>query len=65
MRVVIDVQRCTGHGRCYVVAPALFTDDERGFGQVIGDGDVTGEHEEMARAAVLACPEQAISCVGS
>ncbi len=65
MRVTIDAQRCTGHGRCYVVAPALFTDDERGFGQVIADGEVTSKHEEMARAVVLACPEQAIICSDS
>jgi ferredoxin len=63
MRVVIDGQRCTGHGRCYMVAPVLFNDDERGYGQVIGGGEVPLEHEEMARQAVLACPEQAITVV--
>lgn len=63
VRVAINVQRCTGHGRCYVVAPSLFTDDERGFGQVIGEGKVAGEDEEPARAAVLACPEHAVSYV--
>jgi ferredoxin len=61
MRVTIDTQRCTGHGRCYTVAPALFTDDERGFGQVIGDGEVPPGHEDMGRSAVDACPEQAVA----
>lgn len=61
MRVAIDPERCTGHGRCYVVAPALFTDDERGFGQVIAGGQVMSDHEEMAQAAALACPEHAIT----
>ena len=28
MRVVIDTERCTGHGRCYSLAPAVFTDDD-------------------------------------
>ena len=61
MRLVIDSQRCTGHGRCYTVAPMLFDDDERGYGQVIGAGEVSPEQEDAARQAVLACPEQAIT----
>jgi ferredoxin len=61
VRVVIDAERCTGHGRCYSLAPALFSDDERGFGRVIGMGEVTGENEGAARAAALACPEHAVA----
>ena len=30
MRVRVDRERCVGHGRCYVLAPDVFTDDERG-----------------------------------
>lgn len=63
MRLVIDSQRCTGHGRCYTVAPMLFSDDERGYGQVISSGEVPPEHEKAARQAVSACPEAAISLV--
>jgi ferredoxin len=40
----------------------LFTDDERGFGQVIGDGTVAPDGEATARAAVMACPEHAVTC---
>jgi ferredoxin len=61
MRVVIDHDRCTGHGRCYDVAPGLFSDDERGYGQVIGDGAVTEATEEQARRCVSACPERAVT----
>ena len=57
----IDHDACTGHGRCYDLAPDLFTDDERGYGQVIGDGSVTDEHGAQALAAVRACPEHAVS----
>ena len=60
VRIRIDFDRCSGHGRCYDVAPALFTDDERGYGQVKGKGTVTPETEEQARAAVLSCPERAV-----
>lgn len=60
MRASIDHDRCTGHGRCYVLAPETFVDDDEGYGQVIGDGDVAPEHEEAARKAAQSCPERAV-----
>jgi ferredoxin len=60
MKISIDAERCTGHGRCYIEAPELFTDDDRGYGQVIGDGEVTEEHRDAARRAAIVCPEQAV-----
>lgn len=61
MKVLIDYDRCTGHGRCYSLSPSVFTDDDRGYGQVIGDGTITAEQLDAARRAVLACPERAIT----
>jgi ferredoxin len=62
VKVSIDFGLCTGHGRCYAVAaPSLFVDDERGFGQVKGDGTVPAGLEEEARRAVRSCPEGAIN----
>ncbi|EUA40756.1 ferredoxin [Mycobacterium avium subsp. hominissuis 101] len=29
-RVVVDAERCTGHGRCYTLAPDVFDADEFG-----------------------------------
>ncbi len=63
MKIVIDDTRCTGHARCVVVAPTLFTDDDRGYGCVIGDGSLTDDTMGEARQAVTACPEQAITIV--
>jgi len=63
MKVQIDSEKCQGHGRCYDLAPDVFTDDEEGNGQVIGDGVVTPANEEAARLAVANCPESAISIV--
>jgi len=60
MRVRIDHDRCTGHGRCYDLAPALFVDDDEGYGQVLGEGDVPGGQEDAARKAAAACPERAV-----
>ena len=62
-RIVVDFDRCSGHGRCYDLAPELFRDDERGYGSVIGDGDIAPEQLSDAEAAVRACPEQAITIV--
>jgi len=33
-RIEIDAEACTGHGRCYELAPNAFDEDERGYGQV-------------------------------
>jgi len=61
MRVKIDSELCTGHGRCYALAPETFDADDRGLGLVRGDGEVPPELEKQARQAVANCPEQAIS----
>ncbi len=60
MRISIDADRCQGHGRCYELAPALITDDERSRG-LVTTPDVPAELEEQARAAVNACPERAVT----
>jgi ferredoxin len=61
MRVSIDPGRCTGHGRCYVTAPDVFSDDDAGYGQVIGDGELSDAQLESVEQAVAACPEQAVT----
>ena len=63
MKVQIDPEKCQGHGRCYDLAPDLFGDDEEGYGQVLGDGEVLPDREEDARLAVLNCPEHAIELI--
>ena len=63
MKVQIDPERCQGHGRCYDLAPGLFGDDDEGYGQVLGDGEVKPDQEQAARLAVLNCPEHAIDLV--
>jgi ferredoxin len=60
MKVSIDQSVCAGHGLCYVAAPTLFTDDDQGYPEVIGDGTVPADHEELASRAVANCPEGAI-----
>ncbi|MFI5035515.1 MAG: ferredoxin [Acidimicrobiales bacterium] len=60
MRVVIDALRCQGHGRCFTLAPAIFTYDELGNGQVVGDGTLDDTTIELAQLAQANCPEHAI-----
>ena len=60
MQVRIDEARCTGHGRCYAVAPQSFDYDDDGFGAV-ADREVPAERQEEVRRAAAACPETAIT----
>ena len=60
MKVRINSGSCQGHGRCYDLAPALFGEDEEGYGTVLGDGIVPPGQQPDARLAALNCPEQAI-----
>lgn len=64
LRVEIDVGACTGHGRCYELAPHVFRDDERGYGQVLAPV-VEPEHAKEARRAEQNCPECAIRLTAS
>lgn len=61
MKITIDTERCTGHGRCYSLAPELFDADDEGYGTAVGDGRVAPEQEDAARRAVNNCPERAIT----
>ena len=61
MRVLIDPERCQGHGRCYDLAPDLFGEDEDGYGVVLGDGQVPPGQEDDARLAEANCPEAAVA----
>ncbi|BCB89817.1 ferredoxin [Phytohabitans suffuscus] len=60
MNFVIDTSLCSGHGRCYTLAPEWFDADDIGYGQV---KDAPVPDGERARTAdiVAACPEGAIS----
>lgn len=59
MKVSVDLKLCTGHGRCYELAPEIFADDDRGY-CVLLLRDVPEELEKQARRAEGNCPEGAI-----
>ena len=61
-KLSVDESRCTGHGRCYTVAPKLLSDDDEGFVTLRGSSmEITGDQLADAKEAVAACPERAIT----
>jgi ferredoxin len=61
MKIKVDGVLCTGHGRCWALAPKVFEPDDEGLnaqaGQVV---EVSAEREDEARQAILGCPEGAL-----
>jgi ferredoxin len=60
MRVTVDPDLCSGHGRCYRESPDLFEADWQGHGSCRFE-EVPVELEDAARRAIDACPESAIA----
>jgi ferredoxin len=60
MRVRVDGETCTGHGRCYALAPEVYAPDDAGYCELVVT-DVPAELEDQARVGASNCPEQAIS----
>ncbi len=61
MRIVLDAERCTGHGRCYAIAPEVFDADDEGHCVVLFEGAVPAELADRARTGAANCPEQALT----
>jgi ferredoxin len=61
--VSVDAERCTGHGRCYSLAPDVFDADDLGHCIVLAE-DVSGEVEAHAVTGERNCPERAIILSG-
>ena len=62
MKIRIDPERCSGHGRCYAIAPDVFDEDEAGY-PIPHFDEVPLTMREATLAAQLNCPEQAIELV--
>jgi ferredoxin len=60
MRITVDQEACTGHGRCWSLAPEVFEADDDGYCST-REVEVPNGHEEQARRAALSCPERAIT----
>ena len=60
MRITIDRSLCSGHGRCFTLAPEVFGFDDEGF-SLLEHEPVTPELAAAARRGAGACPERAIA----
>jgi ferredoxin len=63
LKLILDGERCQGHGRCYTVAPQLFGYDDNGQAVLLVADDLTDEQLERAHLAANNCPEYAIEIV--
>jgi ferredoxin len=64
VKILVDPDQCTGHGRCYRLAPDLLTYDDQGYVSVRGEAiTVPADQVEFAEEAEGTCPEGAISLI--
>lgn len=59
VRIEVDPDICTGHGRCYALAPDLFEADDDGYCSSLSL-ELRPDQETQARIGVDSCPEGAI-----
>ena len=60
MRIIIDQDRCMGHGQCELVAPDLFKLDADAIAQVLVDHPNDSQIKRLEEA-IRRCPEAVIS----
>ena len=60
VRIEVDGEACTGHGRCYTLAAAVYDSDDDGY-CATRERAVPPELEAEARRGAAACPERAIT----
>jgi ferredoxin len=62
MKIRIDAELCSGHGRCWVVAKELYQLDDNGYNADRGKTlSVPAALEAAARLGADRCPERAIT----
>jgi ferredoxin len=62
--IAVDLTRCQGHGKCYALAPDLFSPfDDHGHSEFTADAIGAADTERIKRGerAILECPEEALS----
>ncbi|MEY2432741.1 MAG: ferredoxin [Acidimicrobiaceae bacterium] len=62
MKIEFNSAQCTGHGRCYVLAPSVYEADDDGYG-FAPVPLVPPELEHIARRGAQNCPEGAIRLI--
>lgn len=62
IKIEVDRERCTGHGRCWTLAPEVFEADDDGY-CATGEAEVGDDRSAAALRGVKSCPEHAITAV--
>ncbi|CAB4365479.1 MAG: ferredoxin [Actinobacteria bacterium] len=62
MKIIVDNDSCSGHGRCAALAPSVYVLDDRGY-NAMNETQVSPENEAAARVGANNCPERAITLV--
>lgn len=62
MRIEVDAEACTGHGRCYTLVPEIYESDDEGY-CATRSLEVPPDLEEAARLGARNCPERAIAVI--
>lgn len=62
MRIEFQSEACTGHGRCYSLAPEFYEPDDDGYCRD-PSGSVPAASEAAARLGARNCPEEAITVI--
>ena len=62
MRIIVDLDACTGHGRCAALAPEVYSLNEEGLNGT-HETVVPPGLEDQARRGASNCPERAITLV--
>lgn len=64
MKMMVDEELCTGHGRCAHFAPNVFRLDDDGYNADRGGTvEIPMGEEKTATMGMKSCPERAISIV--
>lgn len=61
MKILIDRDRCEGHGQCVAAAPDVFDLDDDGIAILRTSETVTGDLATQATAAAEVCPVAALA----
>jgi ferredoxin len=63
MRIHVDTDRCTGHGVCESLVPAVFEVGDDGVVHLLTDDLSEGQRPDL-ESAVAECPTQALRLEG-
>jgi ferredoxin len=60
MKINVNRSLCSGHARCWSLAPAIYQLDEEGY-IAVESFEVKPGDEALARRGARACPERALT----